>query len=176
MGSEVGEELHYRDLVHSKVNGNGKEEPDGRKEDEKEKESGHFRGSPVQSSVPDLLEVLLHHIFCDHHLLLVVDQDINELGVLVVRGVEDCSGTVDVTCSDDKLPGELLAEVGGLLEVRGALLLRLSDVSVDRRQLGCYVARCGCKEDELLNSFPIFTLGLDQIMTREEMSVPLPAS
>ena len=142
MGRQIGEELHYGDLVHPEVYRDGKEEPDGRKEDEEEEESSHFCRSPVQPAIPDLLQVLLDHIFCDHHLLLVVDQDINELCVLVVCGIEYCTGTVDVTRSDDQLPSQLLTEVGSLLEVCSAFFLSLRNVSVDGGQFCGDVTRC----------------------------------
>ena len=65
-----------------------------------------------------------------------------------------------MTCSDDELPSQFLTEVRSLLEVCSALFLRLCNVSVDSGEFGGDVTWCWCKEYELLNSFPIFTLGL----------------
>ena len=159
VAGEVGEELDDRDLVHLVLDGHAEEEPHGREEDHQEEESQHLGVAPVEVPLPDLLQVLLHHELRDHHLLVALDQNVDEGSVAAVGRVQDGVRGLHVAGGDDQLPGELLAEVRGLQQVLRTLLLGDGHLPVDGGQLGRRVGRGGRHEEEVLQHLEVVLLG-----------------
>ena len=93
----------------------------------------------------------LHHVFADDNLLLVLYEDVNELVVFLVHGVEHDAWRLLsrllngrllsllrhlVGGKNDELSGQLLAVVRRLEQVRGPLLLCLGSLPVQGGQPG----------------------------------------
>ena len=56
---------------------------------------------------PDLLQVDLHYVLTDNHLLLVFNENVNELVVFAVHSIEYYPGCLFMRSKDDQLLGQL---------------------------------------------------------------------
>ena len=54
----------------------------------------------LEPAIHHFLKVLLHHILGDHFLLVVLDEDVDELGVGGISGVQQSTRAVNVAACD----------------------------------------------------------------------------
>ena len=93
---QVGHELDHGHLVEPPGHRHGEEEPDGRDKEKRGEEEQELDLAELEVALPDLLEILLHHVLRDGDLLLVLDQRVDEAEVVGVEGVEDGARVLEI--------------------------------------------------------------------------------
>ena len=151
-GYHLVEPLLYRD---------GEEEPDGRNHDEDGKKEEELPGLHLQVSLPDLLQVGLHHVLGDGDLLLVVDQRIDEAHVLHVQRVEDLARALHVGGDGNQVLVQLLTDITDLQEIRGPILLLERGLPVLGREVGRCVTGRRRDKDKVLYGLVLVVLAHD---------------